>query len=102
MNIHISNFSPAVTNEQVRSLFETHGAVASAEVVKDLFTEKSRGFAFVEMPDEQEALAAISALDKTNFEGSTISVKPAVAKEQHKGSYKVGNGAVNAYRFRKN
>jgi RNA recognition motif-containing protein len=102
MNIQVSNLGHQVTSESLRTLFASRGEVASAEIVMDAFTEKSRGFGYVEMPDSNEAMKAIQSLNKTEFEGKTITVEEAPAREAHKGSYKVGSGAVNVYRFKKN
>ena len=54
------------------------------------------------MPNQEEAEQAIAALDKSDSNGRIISVKQAEPKKEHKGSYKVGSGAVNVYRFKKN
>jgi hypothetical protein len=54
------------------------------------------------MPNVEQALAAIAATNQTAVNGKTISVQEAESKQIHKGSYKVGDGAVNIYRFRKN
>src|SRR5688500_11122218 len=102
MNIYISNLDTQVTNEELKALFAPHGTVASAEIAMDAFTESSRGFGNVEMTDDAQAQAAITALNGTSFRGKTITVQQAEPKDVRKGSYKVGNGAVNAYQFRKN
>jgi RNA recognition motif-containing protein len=70
-------------------------------VVKDLFTDVSRGFGYVEMEDDA-AEKAISELNQTVLNDLKLTVKEAPVAAERKGSYKVGNGAVNAYRFRKN
>ncbi|HVK98046.1 MAG TPA: hypothetical protein VM368_09515 [Flavisolibacter sp.] len=102
MNIQISNLDTELKNEDLKQLFAAHGEVASAEVAIDAFTDQSRGFGYVQMPEEQEGRAAITALNKTEVKGRIVSVQEAEQKEERKGSYKVGNGAVNVYRFRKN
>jgi RNA recognition motif-containing protein len=102
MNIYISNLSSIIRSEELKQLFSTYGAVKSAEIVDDVFTGKSRGFGYVEMEDNAAAQTAIEGLNKTEFHSLTISVKEAELKNVQKGSYKVGNGAVEMYRFRKN
>jgi RNA recognition motif-containing protein len=102
MNIHISNLDTRLNDDDLRSLFAAHGDVASAAVAIDAFTDRSRGFGFVEMPQEEQARAAISALHQTELSGQVISVQEAAPIEERKGSYKVGSGAINPYRFRKN
>ena len=102
MNIYITNLDTQFQNEDLKNLFSSYGEVQSAEISMDAFTDKSRGFGFVEMADETQASAAISALNNTEVSGRKISVEQAAPKEVRNGSYKVGSGAVNVYRFRKN
>lgn len=102
MNIYISNLDTQLRNDDLKNLFASYGEVQSAEIAIDAFTDKSRGFGYVEMADEAQASAAISALNKTEVSGRVISVEQAAPKEVRNGSYKVGSGAVNVYRFRKN
>ena len=102
MNIYVANFDPQLKNEDLKNLFAPHGVVQSAEVVIDAFTDKSRGFGYVEMPVEEEARAAITALNQTEVNGRLIKVQEAEPRELRRGSYKVGNGGVNPYRFKKN
>ena len=87
--------------QYLKELFANYGEVKSAEVSMDAFTERSRGFGFVEMPNEAEAQNAIVSLNNTNQHNRVISVKAVNPKENHKGSYKVGNGSVWTYRFKK-
>lgn len=102
MNIHISNLNTAVTNKELTDLFSGHGQVKSAEVSMDAFTNQSRGFGLVEMEDDGAAQKAIDALNNSEFKSQVISVKIFEPAPLRKGSYKVGSGAVDAYRFRKN
>lgn len=74
----------------------------NALVMIDAFTNQSRGFGYVKMPDEAEANQAIIALDQSELNGLKITVSKADPIEERKGSYKVGNGAVNPYRLKKN
>jgi RNA recognition motif-containing protein len=101
MNIYIANLENAIDNEKLKEVFSSYGEVISAEVVKDVFTGASRGFGYVEMEDEI-AQNAINGLNQTVLNTLTRTVKEAPQKKEQKGSYKVGNGAVNIYRFRKN
>lgn len=77
MNIYVGNLSYATTEEELRQAFETFGQVASAALIKDKFTGKSRGFGFVEMPSREEALAAIQALNGAELAGRTLTVNEA-------------------------
>jgi RNA recognition motif-containing protein len=102
MNIAVSNLNTRFTNEDLRNLFTPYGEVTSAHLAIDAFTDQSRGFGFVEMPKEDQARAALSALHQSELDGRTIGVTEAEPQPVHRGSYKVGNGAVNVYRFKKN
>jgi len=63
MNIYVGNLPWEIQEEELRKSFEEFGQVASATIIKDKFTNKPRGFGFVEMPEKEEALAAIKALN---------------------------------------
>lgn len=82
MNIYVSNLSFNVADEDLRDFFADYGEVSSAKVITDKFTGKSRGFGFVEMPDEESAKKAIQELDQAVVEGRTIGVSVAKPKEQ--------------------
>lgn len=77
MNLYVSNLGDKITDESLRVIFATHGEVNSSRVIKDRFTGSSRGFAFVEMPNDAEAGNAISKIDGTVVDGRNISVKEA-------------------------
>jgi len=101
MNIYIENLDFTIDNDKLKEIFSSYGKVKSAEVVKDVFTDRSRGFGYVEM-EEADAQNAINGLNKTLLNDLKLIVKEAPARHEHKGSYKVGQGVVNIYRFRKN
>jgi len=75
VNILVRKLARTTTEEQIRSLFLTHGEVASCDLVLDKVTGKSKGFAFVGMPNEQEAKAAVSQLNQFVLDKSSIRVK---------------------------
>ncbi len=102
MNIYIGNFGTQLKDEELKNLFATHGEVTSAEVAMDVFTDRSRGFGYVIMPVDGEARAAIAALNQSSMNGQTLLVQEAEPREVKRGSYKVGDGGVNPYRFKKN
>ena len=89
MNLYVSNLGEKTTDESLLAIFKSYGEVASAKIIKDHFTGYSRGFAFVEMPNDTEANEAITKINGTDFEGQTFSVKEARPKTEHKGSYPV-------------
>ncbi len=107
MNIYISNLSFQITDEDLRDLFAEYGEVTSAKVITDKFTGDSRGFGFVEMPQEEAANKAISELDKSKWDGRNINVSVARPKEEKPrtaggggGSRFNGNGGGGGYRNR--
>lgn len=77
MNIYVGNLSYSTTDDSLRALFEQHGEVSSASVIENRETGRSRGFGFVEMPNDEEARAAIEALNDTEFEGRTLKINEA-------------------------
>jgi len=84
MNIFVGNLSFETTEAELKQLFETMGEVSSAVIVmeKEKKAPKSRGFGFVEMPVEAEALAAISALNGRDFMGRLLNVNPTRPKTE--------------------
>ncbi|HTQ29388.1 MAG TPA: RNA-binding protein [Puia sp.] len=82
MNIYVSNLSFNVTDEDLQEYFAEYGEVSSAKVITDKFTSKSRGFGFVEMPDDEAAKKAIAELDGASVDGRTIGVSVARPKEE--------------------
>jgi RNA recognition motif-containing protein len=79
-NVFVGNLDFNVTEEAIRSLFESHGAVNSARIMTDRDTGRSRGFAFVEMENETEADQAIAALNGYTLEGRALNVNEARPK----------------------
>jgi len=88
MNIHVSNLSFNVTDEDLRDFFADYGEVTSAKVIMDRYTGKSRGFGFVEMPDDEAAKKAIAELDNGVVEGRSIRVSEARPREERGGAGK--------------
>jgi RNA recognition motif-containing protein len=81
MNIYVSNLSFNIQDEDLGGFFTPFGSVTSAKVIMDKFTGKSKGFGFVEMPDDEAARKAIAELDNGSVEGRTIRVMEARPKE---------------------
>ncbi len=92
MNIYISHLSYGVDDNGLKEVFEAYGQVDSAKVITDKFTGKSRGFGFVEMPDEAEANKAIEALNQSEVNGMTINVNIAKPREERPRREFGGNG----------
>ena len=76
-NIYIGNLSYQSTENSLRELFETHGEVTSVNVITDRYTGRSRGFAFVEMANEEQANEAIAALNGHTLDGRQLRVDEA-------------------------
>jgi RNA recognition motif-containing protein len=102
MNIYISNLDTNLTDNDLQALFAPYGQVQSATIAIDGFTDLSRGFGHVVMPNENEALSAIAGLNQSEINTRIVSVREAETQEIRRGSYKVGNPAVHGYKFRKN
>jgi len=77
MNIYVGNLSNDVTDETICGTFESFGEVTSAKVIRDKYTGQSRGFAFVEMPEQTQAQTAIKSLNGKELQGKQISVSEA-------------------------
>ncbi len=81
MNIYVGNLSYQASDDDLRQAFETHGQVSSAQVIRDKFTGRSRGFGFVEMPNNEEAQKAIEALNDQEIAGRSVRVNEARPRE---------------------
>ena len=81
MNIYVSNLNYNTTRENLHELFVKYGKVIYTNLIVDRDTGWSRGFGFVEMSDNKEALNAISELNETEFEGKTINVN--IARDKY-------------------
>jgi RNA recognition motif-containing protein len=85
VNIYVGNLSWSMTNEDLAALFEQFGTVGSAKILTDKFSGRSKGFAFVEMENAEEAQAAISQLNDTEVQGRKIVVNEAQPKKEDGG-----------------
>jgi len=92
MNIFVARLNFETSSETLREIFESFGEVDSAKVITDHFTGKSRGFGFVEMPNDDEGYAAIEQLNDSDLDGNTIVVKKA---EPRGGNRRQGGGNFN-------
>lgn len=77
MNIYVGNLSYDVTDSMLKETFSSFGQVAEANVISDRVTGRSKGFGFVEMPDRDEAQAAMSALNGSELMGRNLKVNEA-------------------------
>ena len=97
MNLYVGNLSYTTTEASLRKAFEAFGAVDSARIIIDKMTDKSKGFAFVEMPNAAEAKAAIEGLDGKDVDGRPLRVNEARPKTEGgggggRGGYRGGGG----------
>ena len=82
MRIYVGNLSYKVEEDGLRTAFEAHGAVESAQVIMDRYTGRSRGFGFVEMSNDDEAKEAISAMDNQEISGRAVKVNEAKPRRE--------------------
>ncbi|MDR0661064.1 MAG: RNA-binding protein [Prevotellaceae bacterium] len=93
MNIYVSNLSFDINDSQLQELFTAYGNVTSAKVIIDKYSGRSKGFGFVEMPNDDEAQRAINELNQTDVKGRPINVneaKPREEKSNSRGGYNRG------------
>ena len=77
MNIYVGNLSYEVTEEDLRKAFEEFGQVESVKIITDMYSGRSKGFAFIEMPETAGAEAAINGLNGKEIKGRTMNVNKA-------------------------
>ena len=82
MNIYIGNLPYNVTEDELRDAFSEFGQVDRANIIKDKFSGRSKGFGFVEMPNDGEAQSAIESLNDSDLNGRTIKVNQARPREE--------------------
>ncbi len=83
--LYVGNLAYTVTDGTLEQMFAAHGSVQSAQVIMDRDTGRSKGFGFVEMDSEQEAQAAISALNGQQMDGRNLTVNEAKPREDRGG-----------------
>jgi len=90
--LYVGNLSYNVDSTQLEQLFSPHGQVQSAEVIADRDTGRSKGFGFVQMGTDQEAQAAIAALNGKEQDGRALTVNEAKPREPRSGGFGGGGG----------
>jgi RNA recognition motif-containing protein len=101
MNIYVGNLSWGLKDQDLANLFTPFGEVASAKIVMDKFTQRSKGFGFVEMPNDEQAQAAIAQLNGSEVEGRNLVVNESRPKEEGGGGFKkrsFGGGGGGGYK----
>ena len=81
-NIYVGNLSWSSTDDDLRTAFEAFGEVTSAKVIMDRETGRSRGFGFVEMPNDNEAREAIDGMNQKDLQGRSLRVNEAREREE--------------------
>ncbi|MDR2919561.1 MAG: RNA-binding protein [Tannerella sp.] len=81
MNIYIGNLNYRVREEELRDVLEEYGIVDSIKVIKDRDTGRSKGYAFAEMPNDEEAKRVIDGLNESEFSGRQMVVKEALPRK---------------------
>jgi cold-inducible RNA-binding protein len=92
MNIFVGNLSFKTTEEELQKEFDAFGEVDSVKIIMDQYTHKSRGFAFVEMPNRDQAVAAIDGLNGKELAGQTLTVNEAKPRESRGGQSRGRSG----------
>ena len=82
MNIYVGNLPYSLTEEDVAEKFKAFGEVSSTKLIIDRATDKPKGFGFVEMPNDEEAKAAIAGLDGQDLEGRNMKVNEARPRQE--------------------
>lgn len=82
MNIFVGNLSYQLHEDELEQLFAQYGEVASAKIINDKFTGRSKGFGFVEMPNDEEANEAITGLNNKDIQGRPLKVNKALPPRQ--------------------
>jgi RNA recognition motif-containing protein len=75
--IYVGGLPFKTTEEEMNALFATYGAVTSAKLITDKYSGQSRGFGFVEMPNDEEAIAAMEKLNGSDFGGRKLTINEA-------------------------
>lgn len=95
--LYVGNLSYGITEGTLTELFSQHGTVQSAQIIMDRDTGRSKGFGFVEMGSDQEAQAAIQALNGKEVEGRALTVNEARPKTEGGGGRGGGGGGRGGY-----
>lgn len=95
--LYVGNLSHTIDNHKLTAMFAQYGRVESANVIMDHHSGRSKGFGFVEMSSDQEAQAAISALNGRDFDGRSLTVNEARPREERSGGGRGGYGSGRRY-----
>lgn len=106
MNIFVGNLTNDVTEEDLTNLFSEYGQVKEVKIIRDMFTQQTKGFGFVEMPGLSEAQKAIDGINTKEFKGKKLVVNEARPKSDsrkrfssNRGGGRQGGGQGSKRRF---
>jgi len=85
MNIYIGNLPYTISEDELRDLFAAHGEVTSANIIMDRDSGRSKGFGFIEMPDNAQGEAAINVINETDVQGRSVRVNEARPRNDNRG-----------------
>jgi len=85
MNIYVGNLASDVKDEELKDLFSQHGRVDSVKIIRDMFSQTSKGFGFVEMPGKADAQKALTELNTFEFKGKKLIVNEARPQRDRRG-----------------
>ncbi|MGA1977178.1 MAG: RNA-binding protein [Bacteroidales bacterium] len=91
MNIYVGSLHFKMNEAELRELFEEYGEVASAKIIFDKYSGKSKGFGFVEMPNDAEAKKAIEELNGSDVQGRNIIVNESIERKDRRSNFRGGN-----------
>ncbi len=94
MNIYVGNLSYSTTEDDLRSAFEQFGAVSASRVIMDKMTGRSRGFGFVEMPNQAEGAAAVAGMNGRDLQGRSLRVNEAQPQPERRSGGGGGGGRM--------
>ena len=92
MNIYVGNIAQDVSEEELTNLFTEYGKVSSAKILRDMFTQESRGFGFVEMPAQADGQKAIEELNTQELKGKKLVVNEARPRRDKRGGARGAGG----------
>jgi RNA recognition motif-containing protein len=85
MNIYVGNLASDVKDDELKDLFTQHGKVDSVKIIRDMFSQTSKGFGFVEMPGRAQAQKALEELNTFEFKGKKLIVNEARPQKERRG-----------------
>lgn len=92
MNIYVGNLSWSMTDQDLNDLFTPYGQVTSAKILREKHSGRSKGFGFVEMPDDEAAKSAIAGLNESEVQGRKVIVNESQPRQENSGGFRKSGG----------